>query len=164
MFESKIKQFFSVVGNFLGLTEKQIVGLTEIYHICFESEPIKCVPVGNRFLKVPDGWVQDAQNGIAWGPSSEKRINFEDAQKFCADKGGRLPTLKELHSLVDYEKKEPAIDKEFFADTHTDDWYWSATPIAGASSSVWCVGVFGGFVLNNVKVNVSYVRPVRASQ
>lgn len=116
-----------------------------------------------RFFKRPDGWVRDNLLGLDWGPSSDKYMTFKEAEKFCKEQGGRLPELRELHSLVDYSKRDPAIDKNIFPDTQSR-WYWTATPVAGLSSFAWCVGFGGGGVLGNGKGSYGYVRPVRASQ
>lgn len=124
-----------------------------------EEEPKK----SGRF-KVSDGWVLDKALGIEWGPSSEKRMNFSDAEKYAADKGGRLPTVKELRSLVDYDRCKPAVDTQFFGDTKTDDWYWTSTLVTSNSDNSWCV-LFGyGLVNYYHKDGDNYVRPVRASQ
>ena len=118
----------------------------------------------NRFKTLADGWVLDKALGIEWGPSSQKRMNWEEAKKCAADQGGRLPTVKELRSLIDYDRHNPAVDTTFFADTKTDDWYWTGTEVAGSSSSAWCVVFSYGYVLYNFKGYDYCVRPVRASQ
>lgn len=125
-----------------------------------EEEPKE----SGRFKVLSDGWVLDKALGIEWGPSSEERMNFSKAEKYAADKGGRLPTVKELRSLVDYDRCKPAVDVQFFGDTKTDDWYWTGTPVAGNSDYAWCVNVNYGYVDDDHKDVVSYVRPVRASQ
>lgn len=119
----------------------------------------------NRFKTLSDGWVLDKALGIDWAPSSTKRMNWiEDAKKYAADQGGRLPTVKELRSLVDYDRHGPAIDTQFFKDTKTDDWYWTGTEVAGYSNYAWCVYFHHGNVYNTIKVSDNYVRPCRASQ
>lgn len=117
-----------------------------------------------RFKILSDGWVLDKALGIDWAPSSTKKMNWEEAKKYAADQGGRLPTVKELRSLVDYDKHSPAIDTQFFGDTKTDDWYWTGTVVAGHSGNAWCVGFNSGGVGSGNKGLDIYVRPVRASQ
>ena len=118
-----------------------------------------------RFRKLSDGWVLDKALGIEWGPSSDKRMTFDEAQKYAAEKGCRLPTVKELRSLVDYDRHEPAIDSAFFPDTKTDDWYWTGTTTSWNSVAAWCVNFYGGRVGSiNGKDYHFYVRPCRASQ
>lgn len=117
-----------------------------------------------RFKELPDGWIKDLQTGLEWGPSSDKKVTFKEAEKFCAENGGRLPDIKELLSLVDYDRREPAIDKEFFPDTKHDDYYWSGKKVAGYSDLAWCVLFRSGSVVDDYVGYSSYVRPCRASQ
>lgn len=116
-----------------------------------------------RFETLNDGWVRDHQLGIDWGPSSDKTMNFEKAESYCAEKGGRLPTLRELHSLVDYEKHNPAIDKEVFKDQESS-WYWTSTPLADDPGFAWIVDFYCGDVGYDHRDNDNYVRPCRPSQ
>ena len=76
----------------------------------------------NRFKILRDGWIFDKALGIEWGPTSEKTMVWKDAKAYADKLGGRLPSVKELRSLVDYEKHDPCIDKDFFSDTKSS-WY-----------------------------------------
>jgi len=49
----------------------------------------------------------------------------------------RLPTVKELRSLVDYSRYLPAINDTYFQDT-VSSIYWSSTPATSASYA-WSV-------------------------
>ena len=118
----------------------------------------------NRFKKLKDGWIRDSLLGVEWGPSSDEIMNFESAQKYCSEQGGRLPEVNELHTLANYSQKKPAIDTAFFKDTKTNDWYWTGTEVAGVSSCAWCVDFDDGFVDFFGKDGTFCVRPVRSSQ
>lgn len=118
----------------------------------------------DRFKILEDGWVKDEVTGLDFGPSSEETMNLEDAIKYCANKGGRLPEIHELHSLVDFTKHEPAINTEIFKDNKHDDWYWSGTKCAGNGRAAWCVSFYDGDVCYYGEDNDNDVRPVRASQ
>lgn len=122
------------------------------------------VAESTRFKMLSDGWVLDKALGIEWGPSSKNRMNWDAAKKYAAEQGGRLPTVKELRSLVNYDRNNPAIDTAFFPDTKTDDWYWTGTEVSGCSSSAWFVYFYYGIVGSSSKGSGDYVRPVRASQ
>jgi hypothetical protein len=129
------------------------------------KEETKPITVENgRFRTLGDGWVLDKAIGIEWGPSSTKRMNWGEAKKYSSEQGGRLPTVKELSSLIDYDKNDPAIDTQFFKDTKTDDWYWTGTEVAGYSVFAWIVYFCYGYVDVYSKDFDNYVRPVRASQ
>lgn len=114
----------------------------------------------NRFEQLSDGWIRDHAINKDWGPTSRKSINFKVAKKHCAFLGARLPEIKELQSLVDYQKYDQAIDKEAFKDTKSS-WYWTNTPYAPDSGCAWCVSFYYGHVYNIRKDNTNYVRPVR---
>ena len=116
-----------------------------------------------RFKKLSDGWIKDFVLGIDWGPSSDKTMKWEDAKKYCASLGGRLPARFELVSLIDDTKHHPAINP-IFADTKIDDWYWSGTTHAGSPGCARIVNFGNGLVNAYHKSSSGYVRPVRASQ
>ena len=118
----------------------------------------------DRFQKLEDGWVKDSLLGIDWGPSSSNRMNWGDAKKYCVDQKGRLPEIDELASLADRSKRDPAINTEAFPDTKTDDWYWTATEVAGFSGNAWLVDFDEGYVGYCFEDGDGYVRPVRSSQ
>jgi len=143
--------------------EKIIEALKQIISAVKEIPEAEAAENG-RFKTLSNGWVLDKALGIEWGPSSEKRMNFSEAEKYAAEKSGRLPTVKELRSLIDYDRRDPAIDTQFFKDTKSDDWYWTGTLLAGDSVRAWCVDFNYGYVYNGHKGVGFYVRPVRASQ
>ena len=117
----------------------------------------------DRFQKLKDGWIKDNLLGLDWCPSSDKPMSWADAKKYAADKGGRLPTVDELASLVDRSKRNPAIDP-IFTDTKTDDYYWTGTELAGDSGYAWIVTFSSGGVSGYRKDCGYCVRPVRSSQ
>lgn len=121
----------------------------------------------DRFKLLPDGWIQDNFLGVDIGPSSEKKMEFKDAVKYCEDLGSRLPTIHELHSLVDFSKEHPASYP--ILNMKHDDWYWSSEQTAWTKKkstykSFWVVSFSYGYVGSSFEYGSSYVRPVRASQ
>jgi len=117
-----------------------------------------------RFTKYADGSVLDNLLHLIWYPTLPTKMNWEDAKKECAKTGCRLPTRVELESLLDLTKHEPAIDKEIFPETKFDDYYWTATEVAGCSGSAWFVFFRYGYVSSYYKDSSNYVRPCRSSQ
>ena len=77
--------------------------------------------------------------------------------------GWKLPNIKELGSIVDRTRSNPAIDTTAFPATPADR-TWSASPYAGTSVSAWVVGFNEGYVGVNLRDNTFYVRLVRAGQ
>ena len=117
----------------------------------------------DRFQKLEDGWIKDNLLGIDWAPSSTNQMNWQDGKKYAVDQGGRLPEVDELASLVDHNKRDPAINP-IFADTKTADYYWTETLLAGSSDYAWVVYFKYGGMDYYYKDNYNYVWPVRASQ
>jgi hypothetical protein len=129
-----------------------------------ESKLTVALKSPDRFKLLPDGWIQDSYTGLDWSPSSESIMYFKDAVKYAEDKGGRLPEIHELHSLVDFSKSDPA-SYEIFKDMKHDDWYWSNTPRVNVSwKSRWCVSFGSGGVYDCRKNTGNYVRAFRSSQ
>jgi hypothetical protein len=96
-------------------------------------------------------------------------LNWEDALAYCEslDLGGhtdwRLPTIKELCSLVDHTIYDPAIDKDFFPDTMSSN-YWSSTSGAYFPDGAWGISFYYGYNIGLLKSYDSYVRAVRGGQ
>src|SRR6185503_10252988 len=111
----------------------------------FAKAELSKKPANSRFRPLNDGWVLDLALNLEWGPTSKSEMDHEAAHKYCADLGGRLPSVKELFSLVDHEKYDPAIDKDIFPDTKSA-WYWTATPYKASSGYAWCVRFYDGIV------------------
>ena len=75
----------------------------------------------------------------------------------------RLPNVKELASIVDRSKRNPAIDTVAFPATPANA-FWSSSPNVGNASIAWNVYFYGGYVDFNVRSYSYYVRLVRAGQ
>ena len=104
-----------------------------------------------RFIDNGDGTIIDTTTGLMWqrGNDGETRLWDEAGQyandlKLAGHSDWRLPTIKELVWLVDYEKSNPAIDSIFNC---LSSGYWSGTTSAGDTDSAWFV-IFGyGYVI-----------------
>lgn len=75
----------------------------------------------------------------------------------------RLPNAKELSSLVDDSRADPAIDTSLFPGTPSYQ-FWTSTHLAGNTSYGWVVYFYYGNVYTYYSVNPSAVRLVRAGQ
>jgi len=117
-----------------------------------------------RFVRNSDSTVTDTQEKLIWYPTLSKKLTWAEANEECKKMGCRLPTRKELESLLDITKYNPAIDKEIFPDTKTDDYYWTGDSCAWVSGYASCVRFYFGVVDVGLKGSLSYVRPVRSSQ
>lgn len=77
--------------------------------------------------------------------------------------GWKLPNVKELGSIVDRTRSNPAIDITAFPATPAG-YTWSASPFAGGSNSAWYVYFNDGLVVSNGRDYTYYVRLVRSGQ
>jgi hypothetical protein len=76
----------------------------------------------------------------------------------------RLPNIKELVSLVDYGRRDPAIDPSVPGANQGSAFYWSFTTFAGPSGGAlneWGVEFSRGGLTIEFKPNFNYVRAVR---
>ena len=73
-----------------------------------------------------------------------------------------MPTVKELLTIVDLSKANPSIDTSVngFPGT-SSDYFWSATPVAGAPSNAWYVYFYNGLTTYDDVTNSNRVRCVR---
>jgi len=99
------------------------------------SEPV-------RFEDNGDATITDRLTGLQWQKETQIAKKWEDAIFACETmttagfQDWRLPTRKELRSLIDYQASNPAIDTQYFPDTHSD-YYWSSTVFS--FSNAWAI-------------------------
>ena len=112
--------------------------------------------------------VIDTKTNLTWQqPAPTGLYNWADAKTYCSSQGSgwRLPTIKELQTLIDYSQSAaPRIDS-IFSGTAAGS-YWSSTVLAGLPSSAWYVTFGGGFggggdTGNKGTATMGYVRCVR---
>jgi len=108
----------------------------------------------------------DKKTNLEWFNSSHYSMTWNDAIEFCANLPGgwRLPTIKELFTLVDFNKREPAT----ILPEITPEAYWSSTPLIGGIGkeqvpNAWYIYFNCGSVLFSNIASVYNVRPVRGS-
>lgn len=113
------------------------------------SSPSAAEAPKGRFTLVR-GTVEDASTGLTWQQKLvDKRYNWAEATAFCVSldlrgKGWRLPTVKELHTLVDETRVSPAIDVDTFPDTFAD-YFWSSSPLSNFADNAWALSFDYGF-------------------
>ncbi|MCP4353986.1 MAG: DUF1566 domain-containing protein [Desulfobacterales bacterium] len=124
----------------------------------------------NHFIINSDNTITDTDTGLIWQmQTADSAMSWEEAIVYCENlslagyNDWRLPNIRELKSIVDYSRYDPAIDVEFFPDTLSSA-YWSSSTGATHSGNAWHVN-FGSLTdTYNNKSNARYVRAVRGGQ
>jgi predicted CoA-binding protein len=114
-----------------------------------------------------DQTITDNNTGLTWSKlNNGSPANLANASAVCASlnlgghTGWRLPTEKELMSIVDYSiQSVPTINQTIFPTT-VSDVYWSSTSAVGHDSSAWYVDFSEGIVAYTTTDNTFYVRCV----
>jgi hypothetical protein len=90
------------------------------------------------------GVVRDRSTGLSWQSTpSSVAMPLNDAISYCASlasQGGtwRVPTYKELLTLIDPTRSSPAIDVTAFPNTQALD-YWSSSRRPSDTNSAWYI-------------------------
>jgi len=115
--------------------------------------------------KTDDGSIHDKDNIYIWDDVQSVFIATLNSQNFGGYSDWRLPTIKELYTLVDSSMYLPSINTTYFPNT-VSSYYWSSTTYASSPGSAWLVLFGGGGVVNDVfkSEHDGYVRAVRGGQ
>ncbi len=99
------------------------------------------------------------------GTDTEDFINALNDENFGGYSDWRLPTIRELSSIADYGKFDPAIDAKYFLNTQLTS-YWSATTVTMTwGLKAWCVNFSSGKANSgSYKSDSHSVRGVRSGQ
>ncbi|MDX1959641.1 MAG: DUF1566 domain-containing protein [Leptospiraceae bacterium] len=125
-----------------------------------------------------EGTVKDRATGLVWQKCSSgytnttnctggsaTTITWSGALSYCnslglAGRTWRLPSVKELNSLVDKSlSTSPTINTTIFPNT-SPNFYWSSTTISSSTMIAWVVFFLNGNVNNSNKTDNNYVRCV----
>ena len=139
-------------------------------------------PLGHLVINAAAGTVTDTATGLMWQRATAPGIGsgsnpgqyiWEQALAYCENLSlatytdWRLPTPKELQSLVDYSISSPGptiINTTAFPGTQPAG-YWSSTTDAGITGYAWTVYFGGGGVgYGDKTTDGGYVRAVRSGQ
>jgi hypothetical protein len=137
-----------------------------------------------RFIDNGDGTVTDDLTGLMWSKNSSPRVgspckssnlSWQEAldyvkclntKNYLGYSDWRLPNRKELRSLINYGKDNPAIwlSTQGFSNVQLSWFYWSSTTLAGSGSDhAWGVPMWdGGEYSYRKNYKKGYVWPVRA--
>jgi hypothetical protein len=109
-------------------------------------------------------WANATCTGTALSFTHEHALLRAKSEAIASANAWRLPSVKELVSLVDRTRTSPAIDVAAFPATPSA-WFWSSSPYAGDSYRAWYVYFGLGYVSTYGRNSGDgAVRLVRASQ
>jgi hypothetical protein len=119
-----------------------------------------------------DGSIHDESHFYTWADAFSTFIGGLNAAGFAGHTDWRLPNVKELQSIINYQNTRPAVSAAFNANcasgctvttcscTQSSD-YWSATSYVYDPYVAWIVFFNFGYVGYYGKMGSTYVRAVR---
>ncbi|MBF0240196.1 MAG: DUF1566 domain-containing protein [SAR324 cluster bacterium] len=117
-----------------------------------------------------NGTITDNVTGLMWQKENDnQKYTWSGAGSYCEGLtlGGyadwRLPTKKELMSIIHNGTYNPAVNTTYFPNTNSS-YYWSSSTSAKYTSRAWGVDFDGFGVGHSDKTGSRYVRCVRGGQ
>jgi hypothetical protein len=163
----KMNRTFTVLAVSLGLLAfLPRVQAADRYTVSANGQEVKDNKTQLIWRRCPEGmtWSGDTCGGSA--STMTHQAALQQAASQAADTGvaWRLPNVKELASIVDRSRSNPAIDTSAFPATPSNA-FWSSSPYVGFTNYAWNVYFNYGVVYSYNNRNDSLpVRLVRASQ
>jgi hypothetical protein len=126
-------------------------------------------PIEGRFVHNQDGTVTDNCTGLMWQQAiAHHEYAWAEALHYCENlelaghDDWRLPSVKELQSIVDYGRWMPSMDPVFSGESEA---HWSSTPYAKDLEAAWYVNFYHGAAQTADKLHPYVdVRAVRTIQ
>ncbi|WP_437562769.1 DUF1566 domain-containing protein [Sorangium sp. So ce542] len=117
------------------------------------SSPAVAPP--DQYTVVSPGEVMDNYTGLVWQQGySPATMTWAEAESYCAtldlnDRAWRLPSIRELATLVDEAQVAPSIHRTMFPDTQygarSNDWYWASHTAVRNAPAAWALNFDDGF-------------------
>jgi len=144
------------VVNFMLGAVTAMEKVTPYYVRCVRSpeQPLKAEPTRYVDMEV-ELLMADRRTGLSWLHPSYSyctaTLGLDEASAYCADlaQGFRLPSMKELLTLVDPTERRPAIVEAFKATTPEAGWYWSTTKSRDGTENYVVGSQIGGVALRS---------------
>ena len=136
--------------------------------LCGLALPAGAVAPPGRYTIPGDGTVHDNQTGLVWQQTLGDNPNGETwsaAASYCSalglsGGGWRVPSMKELQTLVDETVGSPSIDTTAFPNAPVSV-FWTSSPLAGNPSVAWLVSFNDGSTVSSGVSSTFRVRCVR---
>lgn len=100
---------------------------------------------------------------FTWQQALQRAKTVNSSGGFAGFSDWRLPTIKELSSLVEHQCVDPAINLTRFPNASNHS-LWSSSAVAGDASYAWGVGFSYGYSNWNGKNDSGQLRLVRSGQ
>ncbi|WP_437819224.1 DUF1566 domain-containing protein [Sorangium sp. So ce1078] len=120
-----------------------------------EAPSSPAVPPPDQYTVVSPGEVMDNYTGLVWQQGySPATMTWDEAETYCAtlglnDHAWRLPSIRELATLVDEAQVAPSINRTMFPDTQygarSNDWYWGSHAAVRNAPAAWALNFDDGF-------------------
>jgi hypothetical protein len=113
-----------------------------------------------------DGSVVDMKSKLVWQRDAEAGAHtWAEAKTYCetltvAAGGFRLPSMKELQTLIDESAADPAIDAAAFPGAPGES-FWTGSPLAGSMAEAWFVNFYNGVAYTSLVDHTYRARCVR---
>lgn len=105
-------------------------------------------------------WIRSPTSGGTW----QQALNFANNLDACGFTDWRLPSRKELRSLIDYGDNSLAwLLSQGFKNLYAGD-HWSSTTVAGDATQAWSLILINGVVLTESKTTYNHIWAVRAGR
>jgi hypothetical protein len=118
----------------------------------FLSKEKRFVDKGNYFL--------DTETSLLWH-KEQKEMTWKEGKIFAKNLKTdglkwRVPTIKELLTIINYGKSDPATKLPFIMSS----FYWSSSTYVTLTDYAWIISCMYGYVYTYYKTNNYYVRCV----
>ena len=122
----------------------------------------------SKYTLSPDGQtITDSSTGLMWAVETlprmtqEKAFEAAKASTLSGHSDWRVPTVRELQSIVDHSRSNPACALVFRAKSAG---YWTSTDYAPVPAYAWLVNFDDGVTYVGYKYRNVFVRLVRSGQ
>lgn len=138
------------------------------FTISADGQEVTDAKTGLIWRRCAEGMTASGDNCVGFATTfnvvHEVALTLATSQANRTGMAWRLPNLKELSSIADKSRRNPAIDPVAFPATPAM-YFWSSSPYVGSTIYAWVVSFYDGTVNGNERgSNAPYVRLVRGGQ